>query len=162
MNQQQQSSLTSKCQTWISSGSSIQKKWWGSMEVHGSGKNQLEYHKRFFSKLLSRKSWQAKISNLVQGEPMQEPSHTVCGFIFTFFPNIMGPLTCLLQQNIRSLQWNQKFPLQIVILKRDETYRLIQNGSPIPFSINYNKWKARAVSISSAWSNHPATPRALF
>lgn len=72
-----------------------------STRVHRSGKKLLECHKKFFGKLLSMKSRQAKISNSIQGEPMPEPPPTTFVFIFVFFLNIMH-LSCMLQKNILS------------------------------------------------------------
>jgi hypothetical protein len=38
----------------------------------------------------------------MQGKPMQETHHPVCGVIFIFFLNITHPFICLFQQNILS------------------------------------------------------------
>lgn len=90
-----------------------------SVWVCGSSKN-LEYQETFYGKLLSTKSWQAKISNMTQGKPMQEyhqqrlvrhtwrphtrvsSSPPVLGVIFIYFLNIMCPFICLFQKNILS------------------------------------------------------------
>lgn len=61
-----------------------------STRVCESVKKQLKYHENFFDKLLYMKSQQAKVRNVVQGEPMQQ--FHLWGYIYslpnchTFFP----------------------------------------------------------------------------
>ena len=109
----------SAVQSKISSSGLIQKKIQGSTklaQVCGSSKKQLEYHKKFSGTFLSMMLWQvskdeknvarqsnarassAKTNEALQGEQMQKSPLTCFGVIF--YLNIIGPLKCLLQQNI--------------------------------------------------------------
>jgi hypothetical protein len=66
----------------------------------GSSKKSPKYQDKLLGEFLSTKSWQAKISDALQGEPKQERLPTVCGVIFIFFLNTTSPFACQLQQKI--------------------------------------------------------------
>ena len=103
-----------KHQTWISSSGLIQQKPQGSTElawVTRSGKDQSEYHKKFFGVFLSMKWRPAKTSKMLQGvSNARQSSHSLWGYIyilskpvpFHMSASAKHPFMCLLQQNILS------------------------------------------------------------
>lgn len=94
----------------------MQSNWHESVAAAQSSRNSM---RSFWQ--VSMKSWQAKVLDLVQGKPIQEPG-LCCEVIFIFFLVIMYPFMCLPQWHILSPICFSKTSSYLCLLQQNITW----------------------------------------